>query len=88
MVLAKKSPNYMTIPPGGRLLFLGVGQTELPNPIREWKGKNSNTFVEKSERLHPDQVIKFDMFWGEVHFTPDILTLNPYDGADHETSVY
>ena len=78
----------MTIPPGGRLWFLGVGQTEWPNPIWEWKGKNSNTFVEKSERLHPNQVIKFAMFQGEVHVITDILTPNPYDGADHETSVY
>ena len=78
----------MIVPPGGRLWFLGVGQTEWPNSIREWKGENSNTSVEKSERLHPNQVIKVDMFQGDMHIITDILTSNPHDGVDCETSVY
>lgn len=56
--------------------------------LQEWKGKNSNTSVGKSGRLHADQVIKVDVFQGEVHVISDILPPNLYHGADHEASMY
>lgn len=56
--------------------------------LQEWKRKNSNTYVEKSERLHANQVIKVDVFQREVHIITDILPPNLYHGADREASVY